>query len=94
MKNFRILPDTRASTSWPFSSSTRKVAFGNASLTIASSVIASSFANLELLGRALFVDRGRRSKVATLADAQPEASRRFVLRVPSLTEGATAASSV
>src|SRR5947207_5028840 len=38
----RILPEMWASTLWPFSSSTRNMAFGNGSITVPSRTIASS----------------------------------------------------
>lgn len=44
MKCIRILPETCANTSWPFANSARKVAFGRASTTVASTSIDSFFA--------------------------------------------------
>ena len=52
----RIRPDTCASTSCPFSSATRNMAFGSASLTVASTRIGSSFAMLPFLLRAVRQD--------------------------------------
>src|SRR6266849_4928355 len=46
MKFIRILPDTWASTLWPFSSSTRNIALGSGSTTVPSTSIASSFGML------------------------------------------------
>src|SRR5215470_5210563 len=43
MKFMRIFPETWASTLWPFSSSTRNIAFGSGSTTVPSTSIASSF---------------------------------------------------
>src|SRR2546430_16995401 len=43
MKFMRIFPETWASTLWPFSSSTRNIAFGNGSTTVPTTSIASSF---------------------------------------------------
>ena len=44
MKNLRIYPETWASTLCPFSSSTRNIALGRGSMTVPSTVIASSLA--------------------------------------------------
>src|SRR5580765_893347 len=48
----RILPDTWARTLWPFSISTRNIAFGNGSTTLPSTSIASS---LLILSRSPFI---------------------------------------
>src|SRR4029079_13121384 len=52
----RIFPEMWASTLWPFSSSTRNMAFGNGSMTVPSRTIASSLglgsADLQRLARA------------------------------------------
>ena len=54
MKFMRILPDTWASTLWPFSSSTRNIALGSGSTTVPSTSIASSLAMARgPLGRAI-----------------------------------------
>ena len=42
MRCIRIFPELWASTLWPFSSSTRNMAFGSGSTTVPSSTIASS----------------------------------------------------
>ncbi len=44
MKFILIFPDTWAKTLWPFSNSTRNIAFGRASTTLACSLIESFFA--------------------------------------------------
>ena len=50
----RIFPEMWASTLWPFSSSTRNIAFGRGSMTTPSSKIASSFG----FGRGSSLDQG------------------------------------
>src|SRR5947207_15851597 len=44
MKFMRILPEICASTLWPFSNSTRNIAFGSGSMTVPSTWTPSSFA--------------------------------------------------
>src|SRR5438034_3217087 len=46
MKCIRILPEMCASTLWPFSSSTRNIAFGSGSTTVPSTWMPSSFARV------------------------------------------------
>src|SRR5437667_6810100 len=46
MKCIRILPEMWASTLWPFSSSTRNIAFGSGSTTVPSTWMPSSFARV------------------------------------------------
>src|SRR5579872_713223 len=54
MKFMRILPETRASTRWPFCSSTRKKALGSGSTTTPSTSMASSLGDAVVAARASF----------------------------------------
>src|SRR5579875_1655318 len=67
----RIFPELCASTLWPFSSSTRNIAFGSGSMTVPSSTIASSFSfgSVPLLAppARLHAERSRRHAAARAA---------------------------